>query len=55
MSNAASNEAATGDSTKTAYKEQLDEAAEKVKAPPAGTNEEPKETLLDKGAVPFSR
>ncbi len=49
MSSQASNEAATGDSIKTPYKEQLDKAAEKIKSPPAGTNEEPKETLLDKG------
>ncbi|KAJ9161207.1 hypothetical protein NKR19_g2452 [Coniochaeta hoffmannii] len=48
MSSQASNEAATGDSIKTPYKEQLDKAAEKIKSPPAGTNEEPKETLLDK-------
>jgi hypothetical protein len=47
--NQANNEAATGDTIKTSYKEQLDKAAEKVKGPPAGTNEEPKETLLDKG------
>ncbi|KAB5575693.1 hypothetical protein GE09DRAFT_1092966 [Coniochaeta sp. 2T2.1] len=48
MSSQSGNEAATGDSIKTPYKEQLDKAAEKVKGPPAGTNEEPKETLLDK-------
>jgi hypothetical protein len=51
MSSQSSNEAATGDSIKTTYKEQLDKAAEKVKSPPAGTNEEPKETLLDKGTT----
>jgi hypothetical protein len=49
MSSQAGNEAATGDSIKTPYKEQLDKAAEKVKSPPAGTKEEPQETLLDKG------
>ncbi|OIW29787.1 hypothetical protein CONLIGDRAFT_631864 [Coniochaeta ligniaria NRRL 30616] len=42
------NEATTGDRIKTTYKEQLDKAAEKVKGPPAGTKEEPSETLLDK-------
>lgn len=51
MSSQTSNEAATGDSIKTGYKQQLDKAAEKVKGPPAGTNDEPKETLLDKGLL----
>lgn len=49
MSSKTNNEATTGDSIKTPYKEQLDKAAERVKGPPAGTNEEPSETLLDKG------
>ncbi|KAH8908853.1 hypothetical protein BR93DRAFT_966881 [Coniochaeta sp. PMI_546] len=48
MSTQANNEATTGDSIKTPYKDQLDKAAERVKGPPAGTNEEPSETLLDK-------
>jgi hypothetical protein len=49
MSSQGNNEAATGDSIKTNYKEELDKAAEKVKGPPAGTKEEPVPTLLDKG------
>lgn len=53
MSSQASNEATTGDSIKTSYKEQLDKAAEKAKGPPAGTkvDEEPSTTLLDKGTL----